>query len=164
MREEIFLRSAVPADLEQLLPLVRDAWDLHHQHQPDSFPPFDLTSNRLLLRAAMDRTDALLLTAWQGETPVGFAHLNLRQLFLSETPRRVVSVESLYVLPSYRGKGVGQALMERTKEWSIQMGAASIELTVWAFNEQARHFYDRMGLRPRYTAMELPLQPGKEKD
>lgn len=162
--EELVLRSAVPADLEQLLPLVRDSWNLHHDHLPDSFPPFDLTSNRLLLRAAMDRTDALVLTAWLGEELVGFAHLTLRQLFLSETPQRVVSVESLYVCPQCRGQGIGHALMERTRAWGTQSGASRIELTVWAFNEQARRFYDQMGLRPRHTVMELPLQPGKEKD
>ena len=54
--------------------------------------------------------------------------------------------------------------MERTQAWGTQSGASRIELTVWAFNEQARHFYDQMGLRPRHTVMELPLQPGKEKD
>jgi len=50
----------------------------------------------------------------------------------------------IYVLPEYHGRGIGSALLDKTKELRPK------GFTLWTFpqNEKACHFYERNGLHP----------------
>ena len=53
------------------------------------------------------------------------------------------TVEQLYVLPVYQGRGIGSSLLERAK----QRRPGGFRLYVFQRNEGARRFYERHGLR-----------------
>ena len=46
-----------------------------------------------------------------------------------------------------RGKHVGQMLHHATKELAADPGCHRITLNVWAFNESAKSFYEKMGMQ-----------------
>lgn len=58
------------------------------------------------------------------------------------------TLEQLYVLPGYQGRGIGTALL------NIAMHAAGNQIELWTFqrNSGARSFYERYGFQPvRFT-------------
>ena len=58
------------------------------------------------------------------------------------------TLEQLYVLPGYQGRGIGTALL------NIAMHAAGNQVELWTFqqNNGARNFYERHGFQPvRFT-------------
>jgi ribosomal protein S18 acetylase RimI-like enzyme len=58
-------------------------------------------------------------------------------------------VDSLYVAPSHRRRGVGNALMGRTMEWFATQSVKSIAVEVLSGNDAAAQFYARYGFAPR---------------
>ena len=54
-------------------------------------------------------------------------------------------LEDLYVRPSQRGKGVGEALLGRLGRLAVERGYGRFEWSVLDWNENAIRFYQRMG-------------------
>lgn len=59
-----------------------------------------------------------------------------------------LDVVSVFVVPSHRGKGVAQDLMEIVESWGRSRGASVAELTVESGNQRARSFYAGIGYAP----------------
>ncbi|QWC24793.1 ribosomal protein S18-alanine N-acetyltransferase [Bacillus haikouensis] len=64
-------------------------------------------------------------------------------------------ITNVAVLPDYRGKGLGEALMKRIMEIAKQVGAHVMTLEVRVSNEAAKGLYRKMGfqdggIRKRY--------------
>ena len=54
-------------------------------------------------------------------------------------------LEDLYVQPSQRGSGVGQALLTRVGRLAVERGCGRFEWAVLDWNERAIGFYEKMG-------------------
>jgi len=66
----------------------------------------------------------------------------------------VGEIESIFVLPDYRGLGIGDELMRKSLQWMDKMGAGKITVNVAAGNEPAFGFYEKYGFYPRRTMLE----------
>jgi ribosomal protein S18 acetylase RimI-like enzyme len=56
-------------------------------------------------------------------------------------------VYSLAVLPLYRGRGFGRALMLHAEEALALLGCPKVNLQILAFKTELRGFYERLGYR-----------------
>ena len=65
-------------------------------------------------------------------------------------------VDSLYVDPECRGKGIGRKLMERALDWLSGTGCAKVRISVAQGNEQALDFYETFGFKLRFLVLEQP--------
>lgn len=65
-------------------------------------------------------------------------------------------VESLYVEAEYRGRGLGDALMQTALGWLRKQDVRSIIIGVAAGNEEAIGFYARFGFHPRAVVLAQP--------
>ena len=63
-------------------------------------------------------------------------------------------IGDLCVKSECRGRGIGTQLYRAMKEQAREMGLARIELMVWAFNEDAKRFYEKLGMSVRSDTME----------
>jgi ribosomal protein S18 acetylase RimI-like enzyme len=72
-------------------------------------------------------------------------------------PRRRAHVEVLVVARAARRRGLGRLLMDEITAWARRQDAAEIVLTVWAGNQEAEAFYERLGYRVLSRALHLPL-------
>lgn len=63
-------------------------------------------------------------------------------------------IESIYVEPQYRGKGIGDCLMRRALRFQDEGGAKVKMLGVAAGNEDVFAFYRRYGFVPRATILQ----------
>ena len=55
------------------------------------------------------------------------------------------SVEDLFVLPEYRRKGIGKAILSYLGKLAVARGVGRLEWSVLAWNESAIAFYQSMG-------------------
>jgi diamine N-acetyltransferase len=66
---------------------------------------------------------------------------------------RAGEIDSIYVDPACRTRGVGRALMERALAWLSERGCHAISVGVAEGNEDALGFYRRFGFLPRLTIL-----------
>lgn len=81
-----------------------------------------------------------------GSEAVGFAvWFHSYSTFLS---RRGLYLEDLFVLPAWRGRGVGRALLRHLARVAIERGCGRMEWSVLDWNDPAIGFYRSIGARP----------------
>ena len=68
--------------------------------------------------------------------------------------RRVLYIDDIVVSKDYRKKAIGTKLYTEVKNKAIDDKIDSIELNVWAFNEDAINFYKKLGLKEKNIKME----------
>jgi len=78
------------------------------------------------------------LVAWEGEEPVGHAHLAL-----SDPPE----LQDVSVLPEHRRRGVATALTRAAEQEAAARGHDTLTLTVGIANEDAQALYRKLGYR-----------------
>jgi GNAT superfamily N-acetyltransferase len=74
---------------------------------------------------------------------VGFAlfHHN----FSTFLGRPGLYLEDLFVVPEWRGRGIGRLLLSRLAKMAVQRGCGRMEWSVLDWNEPAVGFYQRLG-------------------
>jgi GNAT superfamily N-acetyltransferase len=87
--------------------------------------------------------DGMLLGAWRGEEPLGYACLYWT--FTSLVPAEIVLMSDLYVEPGARGEGVGRALIEASATIARERGAQRLQWITATDNEPAQRLYDTTG-------------------
>jgi ribosomal protein S18 acetylase RimI-like enzyme len=88
--------------------------------------------------------DSEIFIAVDGDhPPIGF--VQLYPLFSSTRMKRLWLLNDLYVVPAYRGKGIGKMLINRCKEFSQETGACGISLETEKTNEIGNGLYPKIG-------------------
>jgi len=84
-----------------------------------------------------------VVIAYAGDTPVGFAlFFHNFSTFLG---RQGLYLEDLFVVPDWRGKGVGKQLLAHVATIAESRNCGRMEWAVLDWNESAIAFYRRMG-------------------
>jgi len=92
-----------------------------------------------------DRPIAEAVLARVGDTVVGFAlFFHNFSTFLG---RPGLYLEDLFVVPDWRGRGVGRQLLAYVAGVAVQRGCGRMEWSVLDWNEPAVGFYRRLGAR-----------------
>ena len=73
-------------------------------------------------------------------------------------PFTTLYIDDLCVDNNERGKHIGTLLFDYAKEEAKKIGCYEITLNVWEGNNAAKAFYDKMGMKPKETQMELILK------
>jgi ribosomal protein S18 acetylase RimI-like enzyme len=154
------LRTGSAADLDLVGPL----WvAVHHQHS-ETMPqlaPFvsdDETwrVRRALYEELLAKADTVMLLAFVGETAVGYglAHvMPVDDTWVSDTwatGSRIGEIESLSVLPQYRGSGLGSELLDRLEQHLHATGVENLILGALPGNTDAIRLYERRGYQPTW--------------
>jgi len=104
-----------------------------------------LVSTEHDLRTALfgPRPCAEAIMAFAGDEPIGFAlFFHNFSTFLG---RRGLYLEDLFVVPEWRGRGVGRRLLARLAQIAVERNCARMEWSVLDWNEPAIAFYRRLG-------------------
>ena len=92
-----------------------------------------------------ERPAAEVVLAYVDGAVVGFAlFFHNFSTFLG---RPGLYLEDLFVVPEWRGRGIGQRLLRHLAGLAVERGCGRMEWTVLDWNEPARRFYERMGAR-----------------
>lgn len=159
----ITVRLYEEKDFERAFILSASVRRLHQEKRPDIYRGDEALKDMdwaACFRQSVCEDNTVALVAELDGAVVGFCQLkwkeSSRQPALQE--RSVMAMEEICVEESCRGKGVGTALCREAAAQAEKAGADALELMVWGFNSQAETFYRRLGMKIKYTAMEMPLR------
>lgn len=154
------IRRAQRSDIEGINRLLRQVLELHHEGRADLFRTGTKKyTDSELRRLVCDNRRPIFVAVEDGEV-LGYVFCALifhrgDSIFNDHT---TLYIDDLCVDESGRGQGIGSLLYRRAEECARQMGCHNLTLNVWAFNESAIGFYERMGLAPQKIVMERVLR------
>ncbi len=140
------LRRAVRDDAEALIGLIIALADF------EKLPPPDTEAQaRLIEHGFGDRPKFEVILAEWAETPeeprkiVGYAFLF--ETYSTFLARPSLYLEDLFVLPDYRGRGIGSALLHECIMTAHARGCGRMEWTCLDWNTNAQAVYEKLGAR-----------------
>jgi ribosomal protein S18 acetylase RimI-like enzyme len=160
MASEWQVRTGSAADLD----LVEPLWvAVHHRHaetMPELAPYVSDDETwrvrRALYEELLGKPDTLLLLAVGGDAAVGYGLaqvLPVEQTWIPDTwatGSRIGEIESLSVLPQYRGSGLGSELLRRLEDHLYEQGVEDLILGALPGNRDAIRLYERRGYQPTW--------------
>jgi len=148
----VTIRQATPDDAETLQGLILEL-AAHEQSLDEAEPSVDLLREHLSAEA-LTGCEAFIAET-ERDTAVGFA------LFFHNYSTYLTNaglyVESLFVKGTYRGEGIGFALLQRCAEIAQERGCRRMDWAVLDWNQEALDFYEEVGAEPMddWTMMRL---------
>lgn len=105
----------------------------------------EVVASETLIRDALfgPKPSAEAAIAYAGDDAVGFAVWFYN--FSTFVGRPGLYLEDLFVLPEWRGRGIGRALMGHLARLAVARGCGRMEWAVLDWNEPAIRFYRSMG-------------------
>ena len=153
------LRTGSADDLDLVGPL----WvAVHHRHvetMPELAPYVSDSATwrarRALYKELLAKPDTLLLFAVVDDEPLGYGLTHVMPVLTRiedtwTTGARIGEIESLSVLPSYRGSGLGSELLGRLEGHLRERGVDDLILGALAGNPDAIRLYERHGYQPTW--------------
>jgi ribosomal protein S18 acetylase RimI-like enzyme len=154
------LRAGGATDLDLVDPL----WVAVHQRHIESMPhlaPYvsdadTWRARRTLYERLLTQPDTLLLLASVDENLIGYGLTHVMPVADSwiedtwATGDRIGEIESLSVLPEYRGSGLGTELLDRLEAHLHGLGIDDLILGALAGNDAAIRLYERRGYQPTW--------------
>jgi GNAT superfamily N-acetyltransferase len=107
----------------------------------------EVTATEAKLRATLfgPRPAAEVVIAYADGTPAGFAlFFHNYSTFLAQPG---IYLEDLYVLPEWRGRGLGRRLLSHLAALAVERNCGRLEWSVLDWNEPAIGFYRSLGAR-----------------
>ena len=136
----VTFRPAEEKDIALLLKFIRALAEYEHM--------FDqvVADEKTLADWLFDKRVAEAFFAMEGETEVGFAlYFHNFSTFLG---RGGIYLEDLFVLPGYRGKGYGKAILIRLAQITRERGCGRLEWACLDWNQPSIDFYRSLGAQP----------------
>ncbi len=105
-----------------------------------------VATEELLKEWIFEKEKAEVLFVCEGEKEVGFAlFFHNFSTFLG---RAGIYLEDLFVLPEYRGKGYGKALLKKLAQITVERGCGRLEWACLDWNQPSIDFYRSLGAVP----------------
>ena len=153
------IRRAENKDLDGINKLLSQVLMVHHNGRPDIFKPNakKYKDDELLEIIADDKRPIFI--AEEDEEVLGYAFCIFQQHIDNNilTDIKTLYIDDLCVNEECRGKHIGSKLYEYVLEFAKNEGCYNVTLNVWACNESALRFYEKMGLVAQKIGMEKLL-------
>lgn len=136
------IRQATTSDIPALVPLVRQYWTFEHL---EGFDAGRIAEGLTRLLSTAHLGNGWIARA-DGE-PAGY--LLAVYVFSLEHLGLTAEIDEFFVLPEYRGKGIGDSLLAAAEQQFIAKGCTNSSLQIGRDNAVARRFYHRHGYTDR---------------
>ncbi|MBS4211199.1 MULTISPECIES: GNAT family N-acetyltransferase [Neobacillus] len=124
------------------LDAVTELFDLYRQFYEQS--P-DTEGAREFLKTRILNGESVIFVAYEGGEAVGFTQLY--PTFSSVSMQRSWILNDLYVKKEYRGKGIGDKLINKAIEMARDTGAKGVLLETASDNFPAQGLYEKIGFK-----------------
>lgn len=156
----ITIRRADSRDIDKTMKLLGEVLELHAALRPDIFISGTTKYTRGELQAIFDNDQTPVFAAIDGSGEmVGYAFCVMKRQPFSTNMHdfSTLYIDDLCVDENCRGQHVGTLLFEHVKQYAKEQGCHDVTLNVWEGNDNARRFYEKMGMFVKETQMEIIL-------
>lgn len=157
----IKIRRAEKKDISKVSLLLNEVLELHAGIRPDIFIPGTVKYTAAELeRIFEDERTPVFVAADEADTVMGYAFCIMKsQPFRTNMKDfKTLFIDDICVDENSRGQHVGTALFNWVLQYARQQGCYDVTLNVWEGNDDARAFYEKMGMFIKETQMEVILK------
>lgn len=154
------IRRAVLSDMPGINNLLKQVLEVHHKGRPDIFKGgCKKYTDEELAEIIKDDTRPIFVAAEDNDKIEGYAfcifqeHTNDNIL----TDIKTLYIDDLCVDEASRKKHIGSKLYNYVVDFAKESGCYNVTLNVWSLNEGAMKFYEKCGMKPQKTGMEVIL-------
>lgn len=153
------IRKLIESDYDMVIELYKELDEMHVHARPDYFIhrkrdkiyPKDAFIHNLSYPGSFD------IGAFENEQLVGFVSATLWEESGMIKGVKTVCLDNIYVLPTYRRKGIATKLFSEVELWAKEHGAIRLDLWTWDFNQDAIGMYRAMEMSPQRYVFEKKL-------
>ena len=159
---EFYIREAKESDNGVLLELLSAVQKLHIKNRPDFHLDVKVTFEQVYgTNIYTDPRFRVFVGVDSKHTKVvGYILLRIidsKPQIIAQQAKKSVYIHELGISEEHQRRSIGKQLIERAIAFSRELGAESLELGVWEFNEAAIRFYEKMGMKTVLRRMEMRL-------
>ena len=154
------IRKANFNDIDGIISLLFQVHALHANGRPDIFKTGGIKYTNEDVKEIIANENAPIFVFLNDENDVlGYTFCEIKETKedTSLHSRKTLYIDDLCVDKNARGQHVGTKLYDYTVDFAKSIDCDSITLNVWEFNEGARKFYEKCGMKPLKTVMEQIL-------
>ena len=153
------IRRALEKDIPKMIDLLMQVCIVHHNGRPDIFNIGTKYSEVELKDLLKDEKRPILVCVDENDDVLGYCFCIYQQHINNSilTDIKTLYIDDLRIDETLRGKHIGKALYEAAVNLARENGCYNLTLNVWSCNTNALKFYEKMGLVPQKTYMELIL-------
>lgn len=154
------IRRAEKKDTGKILKLLGEVLEIHSKIRPDIFisGTTKYTENQLAEKFNDDKKPVFVATDDNDEV-LGYVFcIFLEQPFSTNMYQfTTLFIDDLCVDQNARGRQIGKKLYQHVLKFAKEKGCYDVTLNVWEGNDNARAFYEKMGMFVKETQMEVIL-------
>lgn len=155
------IRMAEEKDFDRIIELLIDIADIHMKGRPDIFvgDGGSKYSKDQLAEMIANPDKPVFVAVDDSDCVAGYAMCIVKRWRNHSVIRDYdcLYIDDLCVDSNLRGQNIGGLLFEYITEYGRSNGFYNIELNVWEFNEGARKFYEKHGMKTQRRNMEIVL-------
>ena len=150
------IRPAEERDIPAMIGLLQQVGQVHHNIRPDIFRSGAQKYDEAALAELLQDPARPIFVA-DDNSVLGYCFCILEETANHPVleDERTLYIDDLCVDETRRGTGIATALYQRTCEFAKSLGCHAVTLNVWCGNDQAMHFYEKMGMKPQKIGMEV---------
>lgn len=156
------IRLAKEEDIPRLQELLGQILIVHHQVRPDIFKSEGSKFTDAELEAVInDLNRPIFVYEDENGCILGHLFMVIQDISENDGPQKAhksLFIDDLCVDKEVRGQKIGEKLYQFALDYAKEQGCYNVTLHVWNDNVGALRFYERLGMRPRYTEMETILK------
>ena len=150
------IRNVTVDDYAAVDCLMQKLHKIHVLGRPDLFIDLEHPYSKEEFIEMIDKEIFLCLVAEEDRNVIGLCFVELRERS-AMVKMRTAYVNDLIVDVNYRHKGIAKALFQEAEKRAKALGAKRLDLMLWAYNEEALHFYESLGMKPQRYILEKRL-------
>ena len=152
----MIIRKLTLLDYEAADRLMQRLHDMHYEARPDLYIPIEHPYSLEEYEEKVTSKQFISIAAEEDGEIVGVCFVELRERSLMvELP--VAVMNALCVDEAHQRKGIATKLFEESTRLAREAGAKRLDLMVWGFNDKARAFYEKIGMKEQRRIMEREL-------
>lgn len=150
------IRDMESKDYPEIDRLMKELHELHVKGRPDLYTELEHPYSREEFEKIVSNPGIIAILAEEKSVVIGLCIGTLRKKS-GMVEMKTMYIEDLIVDRNFRGKGIASQLYEEMEERGRNTGAKRLDLMVWEFNNDAKRFYEKQGMRPQRYIYEKEL-------
>ena len=152
----MIIRKLTLLDYEAADRLMQHLHDMHFEARPDLYIAVEHPYPLEEYEEKVTSEQFISLAAEEDGEIIGVCFVELREKSLMvELP--VAVMNALCVDEAHQRKGIATKLFEEATKLAREAGAKRLDLMVWGFNDTARAFYEKIGMKEQRRILEQEL-------
>lgn len=152
----MLIRNIRIDDYEIVDKLMQQLHKIHVDGRPDLFTPLEHPYTKEEFEKMVCDNDTISIAAEEEHIIIGICFASMRNKS-GMVSMRTAYIDDLVVAKEFQHKGVARALFKEVENQAKSLGANRLDLTVWSFNEDAKSFYESLGMMPQRYIYEKKL-------